>query len=108
MNTYKFDTREEIVSFLDNYDFKYYIPRVREYMSNLTDKLKYYYVELSDSNEVKSCYIVSISEGKEIKEKFFDIEKVDEFKNTAYNKEYREQKYQEGVENNYFNSSDEV
>jgi hypothetical protein len=36
------------------------------------------------------------------KEIFFDIEKVDEFKDTAYNKDYREKKYKEGIENEYF------
>ena len=39
---------------------------------------------------------------KKYREIFFDIEKVDEFKDTAYNKDYREKKYKEGIENEYF------
>ena len=31
-----------------------------------------------------------------------DNKKVDEFKDTAYNKDYREKKYKEGIENEYF------
>ena len=31
-----------------------------------------------------------------------DINKVDEFKDTAYNKEYRETKYKKGIEEGYF------
>ena len=102
MKKYKFNTRAEVINFLDRYNFKYYIPRVCEYMSNLKDELKSYLVEVSDSSEVTSCYIVSITEGGQIEEKFFDIEKEDEFKDTAYNKIYRENKYKEGVEKGYF------
>lgn len=102
MKKYTFDTREEVVNFLDKHNFKYYIPRVEEYMSNIKDELKYYYVELSDSDEVACCSIISITRGMEIKEDFFDINKVDEFKDTAYNKEYRETKYKKGIEEGYF------
>ena len=121
MKEYNFDTREEAINFLDKHNFKYYIPRVCEYMSNIKDELKAYCVELSDSHEVTRCWIVSITDGKkyreilvewnkvmnltgieEEREIFFDIEKVDEFKDTAYNKDYREKKYKEGIENEYF------
>lgn len=102
MKKYTFDSREEVVNFLDKHNFKYYIPRVEEYMSNIKDELKYYYVELSDSDEVECCSIISITRGMEIKEDFFDINKVDEFKDTAYNKEYRETKYKKGIEEGYF------
>jgi hypothetical protein len=102
MKKYKFDTRDEVVEFLDKHNFKYYIPRVEEYMSAIRDNLKYYSIELSDSNEVKDCAIISITDGEEIKESFFNINKVDEFKNTAYNRQYREKQYKEGIENNYF------
>lgn len=102
MKKYTFKTREELVEFLYKHNFKYYIPRVKEYMSGIKDELKYYYVELSDSNEVKYCAIISITGGEEIKESFFDINKVTEFKDTAYNRVYREKKYKEGIENGYF------
>ena len=102
MKKYTFETREEAINFLDKHNFKYYIPRVSEYMSNIKDELKSYYIELSDSDEVTCCYILSITDGKRLREKFFDIEKVDEFKDSAYNKDYREQKYKEGIENEYF------
>ena len=82
MKEYNFDTREEAINFLDKHNFKYYIPRVCEYMSNIKDELKAYCVELSDSHEVTRCWIVS--------------------KDTAYNKDYREKKYKEGIENEYF------
>ena len=101
MKEYKFNTREEIINFLDKYNFKYYIPRVCEYMDNIKDDLKSYYVEVSDLGEVTGCYIVSITDGKEYKEQFFDVKKVDEFKDTAYNKDYREKKYEEVMENNH-------
>ena len=48
MKNYSFNTREELVEFLDNHNFKYYIPRVSEYMSAIKDELKHYCVELSD------------------------------------------------------------
>ncbi|GAA0103925.1 hypothetical protein UT300013_05470 [Paraclostridium sordellii] len=102
MKKYTFNTREEVVEFLDKHNFKYYIPRVEEYMSGIKDELKYYYVEVSDSNEVKDCSIISITGGSELKESFFDINKVAEFKSTAYNRQYREKKYKEGIENDYF------
>ena len=108
MNKYNFNTREEAVEFLNKHNFKYYIPRVREYMSNITDERKYYYVELSDSKEVKYCAIVSITGEEEIKEDFFDINKVSEFKDTAYNREYREKKYKEGVDKGYFISDSDI
>ncbi|MBO3443829.1 hypothetical protein [Clostridium sp. CCUG 7971] len=102
MKKYTFNTREELLEFLDKHHFKYYIPRVREYMSSIKDEFKRYYVELTDSNEVKCCAIISITDGEEIKETFFDINKVIEFKDTAYNRVYRERKYKEGIENGYF------
>lgn len=102
MKTYTFKTREEAVSFLDKHNFKYYIPRVREYMSNVKDELKEYYIELSDSNEVKYCAIISISGGIDFKEDFFDINKVSEYKDSAYDKLYREKKYQQGIKNEDF------
>ena len=102
MKKYTFNTREEAVNFLDRYNFKYYIPRVTEYMSNIKDEFKSYYIELSDDNKVTGCYISSFTDGKEFKENFFDYKKVDEFKYTAYDKNYREQKYKDGVKNNYF------
>lgn len=102
MKKYTFDTREELVDFLNEHNFEYYIPRVEEYMSNIKDEFKYYYVELSNSNEVKHCAIISITDGYEIKESFFDINKVAEFKDTAYNIEYRENKYKEGIDKGYF------
>ena len=52
---------------------------------------------LGDTVKVR-CSRVDI-DNREI---FFDIEKVDEFKDTAYNKDYREKKYKEGIENEYF------
>ena len=52
MKKYKFSTREELINFLDNYNFKYYIPRVREYMSNIKDDFKYYYVEVYEYDEL--------------------------------------------------------
>ena len=64
MKEYNFDTREEAINFLDKHNFKYYIPRVCEYMSNIKDELKAYCVELSDSHEVTRCWIVSITDGK--------------------------------------------
>lgn len=100
MKNYTFNTREETVNFLDNHNFQYYIPRVEEYMSNIKDELKSYHIEVSDHNEVTNCYISSFTDGKEYKEKFFDAKKVDEFKDTAYNKDYREKKYEEVMENN--------
>jgi hypothetical protein len=102
MKKYTFNTREKLVEFLDKHNFKYYIPRVREYMSNIKDEFKHYYVELSDSHEVKYCAIITITGLEEIKESFFDINKVTEFKDTAYNRVYREKKYKEGIENGYF------
>ena len=102
MKEYNFDTREEAINFLDKHNFKYYIPRVCEYMSNIKDELKAYCVEISDLGELTRCWIVSITDGKKYREIFFDIEKVDEFKDTAYNKDYREKKYKEGIENEYF------
>lgn len=102
MKKYTFNTREELVEFLDKHNFKYYIPRVAEYMSGINDEFKHYYVELSDSNEVKHCAIISITGGEEVKETFFDINKVNDFKDTAYNRVCREKKYQEGIENEYF------
>ena len=95
MNEYKFNTREEVINFLDKYNFKYYIPRLGEYMDNIKDDLKSYYVEVSDLGEVIGCYIVSITDGKEYKEQFFDAKKIDEFKDTAYNKDYREKNYED-------------
>ena len=47
------------------------------------------------SHEVTRCWIVSITDGKKYREIFFDIEKVDEFKDTAYNKDYKREKYKE-------------
>ena len=102
MKNYSFNTREELVEFLDNHNFKYYIPRVSEYMSAIKDELKHYCVELSDSNEVESCFIITITGGRELKESFFDISKVNEFKDKAYNKEYREKQYEEGIKKGYF------
>lgn len=102
MEKYTFCTREEAVEFLDEHNFKYYIPRLREYMSGLTDEIKYYSIQLSDSNEVESCDIISITGRYDINENFFDINKVPQFKDTVYNRENREKKYQEGVENGYF------
>jgi hypothetical protein len=102
MKKYNFNTREELVEFLDKHNFKYYIPRVTEYMSNIKDEFKHYYVELSDSHEVKHCDIVTVTGGEEIKESFFDINKVTEFKDTVYNRGYRESKYEEGIKNGYF------
>ncbi|CEN78502.1 hypothetical protein [Paraclostridium sordellii] len=102
MRKYTFNTREEVVEFLENHNFKYYIPRVEEYMSAIKDDLKSYYVEISNSGEVKNCGIISITGGTELKENFFEFNKINEFKNTAYNKQYREQKYKEGIENDYF------
>ncbi|SCH74276.1 MULTISPECIES: hypothetical protein [unclassified Romboutsia] len=102
MKQYTFKNRDDVVEFLDNHNFKYYIPRLREYMSNIKDELKYYYIEVSNSEEVENCYIVSISGEREFKENFFDINKVDEFKDTAYNIEYRDSKYKEGIEHDYF------
>ena len=102
MKNYTFNTREETVNFLDNHNFKYYIPRVEEYMSNIKDELKSYHIEVSDHNEVTNCYISSFTDGKEYKEKFFDHNKIEEFKDTAYNKNYREKKYNQGIENEYF------
>ena len=99
MKNYTFKTREETVNFLDEHKFKYYIPRIEEYMSNIKDELKSYHIEVSDHNEVTNCYISSFTDGKEYKEKFFDTKKVDEFKDTAYNKDYREKKYEEVMEN---------
>ena len=75
MKEYNFDTREEAINFLDKHNFKYYIPRVCEYMSNIKDELKAYCVELSDSHEVTRCWIVSITDGKKYREIFFDIVK---------------------------------
>ena len=95
MNEYKFNTREEVINFLDKYNFDYYIPRLGEYMDNIKDDLKSYYVEVSDLGEVIGCYIVSITDGKEYKEQFFDAKKIDEFKDTAYNKDYREKNYED-------------
>ena len=66
MKEYNFDTREEAINFLDKHNFKYYIPRVCEYMSNIKDELKAYCVELSDSHEVTRCWIVSITDEKNI------------------------------------------
>ena len=71
MKEYNFDTREEAINFLDKHNFKYYIPRVCEYMSNIKDELKAYCVELSDSHEVTRCWIVSITDGKKYREIFF-------------------------------------
>ncbi len=95
MKKYKFNTREEVINFLDKYNFNYYIPRLGEYMDNIKDDLKSYYVEVSDLGEVIGCYIVSITDGKEYKEQFFDAKKIDEFKDTAYNKDYREKNYED-------------
>ena len=102
MKNYSFNTRDELVEFLDKHNFKYYIPRVNEYMSAIKDEFKHYYVELSDSYEVEYCAIITITDGEEIKESFFDINKVIEFKDTAYDRSYREKKYKEGIENGYF------
>jgi hypothetical protein len=102
MKTYTFKSRDEAVEFLDKHNFKYYIPRVKEYMRNIKDELKYYSVELSDSDEVKYCDIISISGGNGIRENFFDINKLNEFKDTAYNRVDRDNKYKEGIENGYF------
>lgn len=55
MKEYNFDTREEAINFLDKHNFKYYIPRVCEYMSNIKDELKGYCVEISDLGEVTRC-----------------------------------------------------
>lgn len=95
MKKYTFDTRDEAIIFLDKHNFQYYVPRAREYMSNIKDELKNYYVELSDSNEVEYCAIISASGGVNFEEDFFDVNKVSEFKDTAYNKMNREKKYQE-------------
>ncbi|EPZ54146.1 hypothetical protein H477_4330 [[Clostridium] sordellii ATCC 9714] len=35
MRKYTFNTREEVVEFLEKHNFKYYIPRVEEYMTLL-------------------------------------------------------------------------
>ena len=102
MKKYTFDTREEAERFLEKHNFKYYIPRVCEYMSNIKDDFKSYYIEVSDCGEITCCCISSITDGKEYKEKFFDHNKIEEFKDTAYNKNYREKKYNEGIENEYF------
>ncbi len=102
MKKYTFESRLDTLNFLDNHNFKYYVPRLKEYMSNIKDDLKHYYIELSNSNEVNYCAIVSLTEGKEFKEDFFDINKVDEFKDTAYDKKFREKKYQEGIDKGYF------
>lgn len=102
MKKYTFDTREEAERFLEKHNFKYYIPRVCEYMSNIKDDLKSYYIEVSDCGEITCCCISSFTDGKEYKEKFFDHNKIEEFKDTAYNKNYREKKYNEGIENEYF------
>ncbi|MBQ6630626.1 MAG: hypothetical protein IJH55_00635 [Romboutsia sp.] len=98
MNEYKFNTREEVINFLDKYNFNYYIPRLGEYMDNIKDDLKSYYVEVSDLGEVIGCYIVSITDGKEYKEQFFDAKKIDEFKDTAYNKDYRDKNYEDVIQ----------
>lgn len=37
MKKYTFETREEVMNFLNKYNFKYYIQRVCEYMSNIKD-----------------------------------------------------------------------
>ena len=102
MKKYTFDTREEAERFLEKHNFKYYIPRVCEYMSNIKDDFKSYYIEVSDCGEITCCFISSLTDGKEYKEKFFDHNKIEEFKDTAYNKNYREKKYNEGIENEYF------
>ena len=102
MYKYTFNSREEVIEFLYKHNFKYYIPRLREYMSNIKDEFKHYCVELSDSREVKYCGIVSVTGGEEFEENFFDINKVNEFKDTAYNIQYRDNKYKEGIENGYF------
>lgn len=102
MKKYIFNTRDEVLEFLDKHNFNYYIPRVEEYMSNIKDELKSYYVELSDDDEIKNCSIISITGGKEIKENFFDLNKVNELKDTSYNKGIRECKYREGIKNDYF------
>ena len=95
MKKYTFDSREEAINFLDKHNFKYYIPRVDEYMSNIKDDFKSYYIEVSDLGEITGCYISSFTDGKEYKEKFFDAKKVDEFKDNVYNKEYREKNYED-------------
>ena len=52
MKKYTFDSREEAINFLDKHNFKYYIPRVDEYMSNIKDDFKSYYIEVSDLGEI--------------------------------------------------------
>ena len=102
MNKYTFNNREEVTTFLNKHNFKYYVPRLSEYMSNIKDEFKHYYVELSNSNEVKYCGISSTTDGEEVVEDFFNNNKITEFKDTAYNREYREKKYIEGVKYDYF------
>lgn len=102
MRKYTFKSRLDALNFLNNHNFKYYVPRLKEYMSNIKDELKHYYIELSNSDEISYCAIVSLSEGKEIKEDFFDLNKVYEFKDTVYDKKLRECKYHEYVDKGYF------
>lgn len=57
MKRLTFNTREEVIGFLKEYNFKYYIPRLEEIMDACPSNLKMYYIEITDTNKVNYCSV---------------------------------------------------
>lgn len=54
MKKHVFKNRNEVVEFLEGYNFKYYIPRLSEYGS--VNKREYY-IEITENNKINYCSI---------------------------------------------------
>ena len=70
MKRFSFTTRKEVKKFLSNYNFIYYIPRLRECFENeATD----YYVEINEDGQVNYCSRRYLQDGSIVNEiPFFD------------------------------------
>ncbi|EQK40020.1 hypothetical protein C672_3522 [[Clostridium] bifermentans ATCC 638] len=78
MKNIKFKTREEVINFLEVYNFQYYIPRLEEKMDAVPTSLKSYQIEISDENKVSYCCIDYIENDMLIKSyMFYDSDRID-------------------------------
>lgn len=82
MSVHRFSTREEIINFLKDYNFKYYIPPLDNSFNKYKDEDKYYTAEIVTVNGttfVNNCNICARTEDKRV-ESFSFFEKRNSYK----------------------------
>lgn len=66
MSTHKLKTREEAISFLKKHNFNYYVPKLDNVYSNISNDNKSYCIEFKDFNgkkKINHCYITIFNKG---------------------------------------------